>query len=117
LRAKRMTTLAIAVFAEALNCAGFSVALVASLVRWFLPLTLLCAVQSAIAASLPIPFATDPLAADEQSDRTARLGDAINATLSASQAKAAPVVPKAFSVGINAPLYYDSCFRSCLSGR
>jgi hypothetical protein len=77
-------------------------------VKWFLRLWLLCAVQPAIAAGLPIPLATDPLTADEQSDRTEHLEGAIDATLDAAQAKAAPAISKEFSVGINAPLYYNS---------
>ena len=73
---------------------------------------LLGTMPSAIAAGLPNPFVTDPLTADEQSDRTGYLEDAIDAALDAAQAraqaKAPPAVPKEFSVGINAPLYYNS---------
>jgi hypothetical protein len=62
-----------------------------------------------MAASLPNPFVTDPLTADEQSDRTGYLEDAIDTALDAVQAKASPAVSnKEFSVGIEAPLYYNS---------
>jgi hypothetical protein len=64
-------------------------------------------VPSAIAAS-----PTDPLAADQQSDRTEILRDAIDAAFDAAQARkaaqGAPAVPKEFSVRINAPLYFNS---------
>jgi hypothetical protein len=72
-----------------------------------LPLVLLGTVPSAVGAS-----PTDPLAADQQSDRIENEEDAIDAALDAAEAhqaaKAPPKVPKAFSVGINAPLYYNS---------
>jgi hypothetical protein len=72
-----------------------------------LPPVLLGAVPSAIAAS-PI----DPLAADQQSDRVEILQDAIDRAFDAAQARkatqAAPLVPKEFSVRINAPIYYNS---------
>ena len=72
-----------------------------------LPLVLLDTVPSAIAASL-----SDPLAADQQSDRAQNLDDAIDAALDAAEARKAanapPAAPKEFSVRINAPLYYNS---------
>jgi hypothetical protein len=68
---------------------------------------LLGAVPAAIAAS-----PTDPLAADQQSDREEILQDAIDAAFDAAQARKAAqaprAVPKEFSVRINAPLYYNS---------
>jgi hypothetical protein len=70
-------------------------------------LALLGTVGSAIAAN-----PTDPLAADQESDRAENLDDAIDAALDAAEvhraAKAPHAVPKEFSVAINAPLYYNS---------
>ncbi|MBV8122399.1 MAG: hypothetical protein JO081_20975 [Alphaproteobacteria bacterium] len=72
-----------------------------------LPLALLGGVPSAIAAS-----PADLLAADQESDRTENLDDAIDAALDAAQAhraaKAPPKVPQEFSLRINAPLYDNS---------
>jgi sulfite reductase beta subunit-like hemoprotein len=54
------------------------------------------------------PFCTDPSTADEQSDRTTYLEDAVDAAFDAAQANPTPEVPKEFSIGIDAPLYDNS---------
>jgi hypothetical protein len=71
---------------------------------------LLCVTSPALAAS-----ATDPTTQDDRSDRVSDQQDAIDGAIDAEQQRQG-AAPRAFSVRIDAPLYYNSNAQQATSG-